>query len=154
MASHTEVRNRISLRILRHLFLEGDMVKKFSGQAKYTIIYKLPLYHKLKGMCHSFGRSKYVSTFYLLIISLLSYITDCKCCERIENIFKIFLLPQKMPEMSVISDFKMFCITEQWFYCDQWAIYFISAGNIISTLIYLFWFNPEHYSKLDSLWNY
>lgn len=148
MASHTEVRNRISLRILGHLFLEGDMVKKHSMQSKYTFIHKLPLYQKLKWMRHGLGRSKYVSTFYLLIIPLLSHVTDWKCCERIEIILKIFLLPQNMSEMSVIAEFKNFHITEQWFFCDQWAMYFISGGNIINTLIHLFWFNLEHSKTL------
>lgn len=48
-----------------------------------------------------------------------------------------------MSQISVISDFKNFHIAEQKFYCDQWAMYFVSGGNIVNTLIYFFWFNPE-----------
>lgn len=62
---------------------------------------------------------------------------------KIEIILKIFLLPQKMSEMSIISDFKNFCITEQWFYCDKWATYFTCGGKKINALLNFFWFNPE-----------
>lgn len=62
---------------------------------------------------------------------------------KIEIILKIFLLPQKMSEMSIISDFKNFCIMEQWFYCDKWATYFICGGKKINALLNFFWFNPE-----------
>lgn len=101
-------------------------------------------------MYHSLGRWKYISIFYLLIISLLSCITDCKCCERMKIILKIFLLPQK--NVRNVCYFKKFHITEQWFYCDQWAMYFVSGGNIISTLIYLFCFNPEPSKNLSQNW--
>lgn len=39
--------------------------------------------------------------------------------------------------------FQNFCITEQWFYCDKWATYFIFGGKKNNALRNFFWFNPE-----------